>query len=58
MSLKITVVLLIGGLVVIALLVTQAGPALVVDMLARVGWSFLAVVAIHAVYVVLRAVAL
>jgi hypothetical protein len=49
---------LVLGLGIVAWLVWRAGPRLVLNMLTRVGWSFLAVVAIYAGYVSIRAAAL
>jgi hypothetical protein len=40
------------------MLIIRAGPALVVDMLTRVGWSFAAVVALNVAHLILRSVAL
>jgi hypothetical protein len=50
--------LLAAGLVVIATLVVRTGPALLLEMLRRVGWSIVAIVALYAGYVGVRAVAL
>jgi hypothetical protein len=50
--------LLVIGLCVMALLIWHTGPRLLVRMLARIGWSFPAVIGIFAVHVSLRAVAL
>jgi hypothetical protein len=49
---------LVLGLGVIALLIWLAGPQLVLDMLARVGWRFAAVTGIYAVHLMIRAAAL
>lgn len=50
--------LLVLGLCVMALLIWHTGPLLLVRMLARIGWSFPAVVSIFAAHVSLRGVAL
>jgi hypothetical protein len=50
--------LLVLGLGMVALLVWRVGPRLVLNMLARVGWSFPAVAAIYAAHVAIRATAL
>jgi hypothetical protein len=49
---------LVLGLGIVAWLVWRAGPQLVLNMLTRVGWSFLAVAAIYAAHVGMRAAAL
>jgi hypothetical protein len=58
MSRCIRAFLLIGGLAVIALLVAQTGPAVVLEMFVRVGWNVVTVALLYAVHVVLRAAAL
>lgn len=58
MSQRVRIGLLIGGLVIIAFLVMRVGPAQVIDMLGRVGWSFLIVVALYAVRQGVRAIGL
>lgn len=50
--------LFVLGLGVIALLVTQAGPRLLLRMVSRIGWRFAVIVAIYSLHVGLRAVAL
>ena len=50
--------LLVLGLGVIALLVKRTGLRLLLRMVARIGWRFVAIVAIYALHVGLRAVAL
>jgi hypothetical protein len=50
--------LLVLGLGIVALLVWHAGPRLVLSMLGRVGWSFLAVAGIYALHLTIRAAAL
>src|SRR5438067_411320 len=55
---RVRLLLLVLGLGVVVFLVWQAGVRVVMGMLVRVGWSFAAVVAIYAVHVGIRAVAL
>jgi len=50
--------LLVLGVVGIVWLVSRTGPRLLLELVVRVGWSFLAIVALYAVHVGLRAVAL
>ena len=58
MSRTVRVALFVAGLAMVALLIIRAGPALVLDMLTRIGWSFAAIVAVNVAHVILRAVAL
>jgi hypothetical protein len=58
MGRRFRVLLVAAGLGVIALLVVRTGPMLLLEMLWRVGWSFVAIVFIYAAHVVLRALAL
>jgi hypothetical protein len=58
MSRRVRAFLVAGGLAVIALLVAQTGPALLLAMFARVGWNVVTVVLLHAAHVVVRAAAL
>lgn len=58
MSRIVRLLLLAGGVGIVALLVLRAGPALVLDMLARVGWSVPAVAAVYALHQMVRAAAL
>lgn len=50
--------LLVVGLGLVVLLVWTTGPGIVARMLVRVGWSFLAIVAIYDIHVLIRAAAL
>lgn len=52
------ILILVSGFGVIALLVYRAGPGLLADMLARVGWGIPAVVGLYAAHVGIRAAAL
>jgi len=55
---RVRLLLLVAGVVVIAIMVERTGPALLLEMLRRVGWHVLTVVALYALHVSLRAVAL
>ena len=50
--------LLAGGATLLAVLVVRIGPGVIADMLRRVGWGFLAVSALYATHVAVRALAL
>jgi len=50
--------LLVGGAIALAVLVARIGPGVIADMLRRVGWAFLAVSALYATHVAVRACAL
>ncbi|MBI3491686.1 MAG: flippase-like domain-containing protein [Acidobacteria bacterium] len=58
MNLIARLLLLVGGLGIVALLVLRAGPALLLDMLTRVGWIVPAVSAVYALHQMVRAAAL
>jgi hypothetical protein len=51
-------VLLIGGAIAFAVLVARIGAGVIVDMLRRVGWAVLAVSALYATHIAVRAFAL
>ena len=51
-------ILVLSGFGIIALLVYQAGPRLLADMLVRVGWGFPAIVAVYTAHLSIRAAAL
>src|SRR5207245_3278660 len=51
-------VLLIGGGAVLAVLVRRVGADALIEMLRRVGWTFLSVCLVYAVHVAVRATAL
>jgi hypothetical protein len=50
--------LVVGGLVLMAVLVRQVGLATIASMIARVGWAFVAMVALYAIHSVFRALVL
>src|SRR5947207_8641974 len=50
--------LVIGGAIAFAALVARIGPGVIVDMLRRVGWAVLAVSALYATHIAVRAFAL
>ena len=50
--------LLVGGAIAFAVLVARIGTGVIADMLRRVGWGFLAVSALYATHVAVRAFAL
>jgi hypothetical protein len=50
--------LLVLGLGIVALLVWHAGPRLVLSMVGRIGWNFLAITGIYALHLTIRATAL
>lgn len=50
--------LVVGGVFVLVALVARVGPAVISDMLRRVGWAFMAVSALYGAHDVLRALAL
>src|SRR5689334_16843160 len=52
------VLLLVGGIGVLAVLVRRVGASALLDMLQRVGWSFLWICGVYALHVSVRATAL
>lgn len=58
MTRTVRLLLLVLGLGIVALLVWRAGPRLVLNMLARVGWSVPAAAAVYAAHLGIRATAL
>ena len=58
MNRTVRVVVLIAGFAAIGVLVARLGPRLLLDLLTRVGWHILPIMAVYAAHVLMRAVSL